>query len=63
MGEQESFCKSYSTVDNISVLHSVVQFHLQRIKKGLGAAFVDFKEAFDTVKKETLLDMLYTYEI
>ena len=51
--EQAGFRKGYSTVDNIFVLHSIIQHYLQR-KRKVYVAFVDFKKAFDTVSKEAL---------
>lgn len=60
--EQAGFRKGYSTVDNIFVLHSIIQHYLQR-KRKVYVAFVDFKKAFDTVSKEALWDILHRHGI
>ena len=48
--EQGGFRRGYSTVDNIYILHEVVKQHLNR-KKKLYVAFIDFRKAFDTVRR------------
>ena len=45
---QAGFRKGYSTLDNIFVLHVLIQLYLYNNKK-LYCAFIDFKKAFDTV--------------
>ena len=60
--EQAGFRRGYSTVDNIFVLHSIIQHYLQR-KRKVYVAFVDFKKAFDTVNKEVLWDILHRHGI
>jgi len=60
--EQAGFRKGYSTVDNIFVLHSIIQRYLKRRKK-VYAAFVDFKKAFDTVDRSVLWEILFTYGV
>ena len=49
--DQAGFRKGYSTVDNAFVLHSVIHRHLNKSKK-VYAAFIDFRKAFDSVKRE-----------
>ena len=51
------FRKGYSTVDNAFVLHSVIHRHLNQSKK-VYATFIDFRKAFDSVKRETLWNVL-----
>ena len=55
--DQAGFRKGYSTVDNAFVLHSVIHRHLNKSKK-VYAAFIDFRKAFDSVKRETLWNVL-----
>ncbi|RUM93601.1 MAG: hypothetical protein DSZ28_07615 [Thiothrix sp.] len=51
--EQGGFRRGYSTIDNIYILHEVVKQHLNR-KKKLYVAFIDFRKAFDTVRRQAL---------
>ena len=46
--EQSGFGKRYTTVDNVFVLHGMIEKYLNRNKK-LYMAFTDFKKAFDSV--------------
>ena len=55
--EQTGFRKGYSTVDNAFVLHSVIHRHLNK-SKIVYAAFIDFRKAFDSVKREILWNVL-----
>ena len=54
---QAGFRKDYSTVDHIFALHAMVSKHLKKNKK-LYVAFVDFRKAFDTVKRNVLWNVL-----
>ena len=54
---QAGFRKDYSTVDHIFTLHAMVSKHLKKNKK-LYVAFVDFRKAFDTVKRNVLWNVL-----
>ena len=53
---QAGFRKDYSTVDHICTLHALVSKHLKNTK--LYVAFVDFRKAFDTVKRSALWNVL-----
>jgi len=55
--EQAGFRNGYSTVDNVFVLHGIIQRYLHRRKK-LYVAYVDFRKAFDTVNREVLWTIL-----
>lgn len=55
--EQAGFRKTYSTVDHIFTLYAVVQKNLLQNKK-VYVAFVDFRKAFDTVKRNVLWNIL-----
>ena len=58
IGEEQAGCRrGYSTVDNVFILHSVIQRYLSRNKK-LYVLFVDFQKAFDTVNREALWKVL-----
>ena len=58
--EQAGFRKGYSTVDNIFVLHGIVEKYLSQ-KKKLYAAFIDFRKAFDSVNRSSLWIVLEKY--
>ena len=55
--EQAGFRKGYGTVDNIFVLQGIIGRYLGKRKK-LYVGFVDFKKAFDTVKRPILWSIL-----
>jgi len=55
--EQAGFRKGYSTIDNVFVLHSIIQKYLIRHKK-LYVAFIDYKKAFDTINRNVLWSIL-----
>lgn len=57
-GCQSGFRKGYSTLDNIILLHFLSQT-LMHCKKKLFCAFIDFKQAFDTVWREGLWFKIY----
>ena len=57
--EQAGFRRSYSTTDHIFTLHTMVNsclFGNRRSK--LYVAFIDYRKAFDTVKRDTLWQIL-----
>jgi hypothetical protein len=54
---QAGFRKGYSTVDNMFILNSLIEF-LKSKKKVLYCAFVDLKSAFDTVWRNGLWSKL-----
>jgi len=60
--EQSGFRKGYTTVDNIFVLHEMIENYLNRNKK-LYMAFIDFKKAFDSVNRQVLWKILDYYGI
>ena len=58
--EQAGFRRSYSTIDHIFTLHSLVSNCLYGRKRSkVYVCFVDFKKAFDTVKREKLWEVLH----
>ena len=59
---QAGFRKGYSTVDNIFVLHALIDLYFSFGKK-LYCTFVDFKKAFDTVWRTGLWRKLQNCEI
>ena len=57
--EQAGFRKSYSTVDHIFTIYSMASNYLFGRRRGkFYVCFVDFKKAFDTVKRERLWEVL-----
>ena len=62
--EQAGFRKSYSTTDHIFTLYTMVNsclFGNRRSK--LYVAFIDYKKAFDTVKRDTLWQVLRNQKV
>ena len=62
--EQAGFRKSYSTTDHIFTLYTMVNsclFGNRRSK--LYVAFIDYKKAFDTVKRDTLWQILRNQKV
>jgi len=59
---QAGFRKGYSTMDNIFVLHSLIELYFSFGKK-LYCTFVDFRKAFDTVWRDGLWLKLQNSEI
>ncbi|RUM94256.1 MAG: hypothetical protein DSZ28_04130, partial [Thiothrix sp.] len=55
--EQAGFRHGYSAVDNIFVLHNIIQKYLSKQKK-LYVCFIDFKKAFDYINRQVLWDIL-----
>jgi hypothetical protein len=55
---QAGFRKCYSTTDQIFNLNAIVQKTLSRKGKKLYVAFVDFKKAFDSVRRNKLFECL-----
>ena len=57
--EQAGFRKSYSTIDHIFTIYSMASNCLYGRKRGkFYVCFVDFKKAFDTVKRDKLWEVL-----
>ena len=57
--EQAGFRRSHSTIDHIFTLHSIISNCLfGRKRSKVYVCFVDFKKAFDTVKREKLWEVL-----
>jgi len=50
---QAGFRKGYSTIDNIFVLHVLIELYFSFGKK-LFCTFIDFRKAFDTVSRSGL---------
>lgn len=59
---QAGFRTGFSTADNIFIINSLIDILRSRSKK-LFCAFIDFKQAFDTVWREGLWYKLETYNI
>ena len=59
---QAGFRKGYSTIDNMFVLHSIIDI-LKSSKKKLFCCFIDFRKAFDNVWRIGLWQKLVTYGI
>ena len=55
--EQAGFRKSYATVDNVFILHSLIRNCLDR-KRKLYVAFIDYKKAFDSINRNALWKIL-----
>ena len=53
MEAQSGFRKHKGTIDNIFVLHGVID-HLLNENKKMYAAFIDFTKAFDYVVRENM---------
>ena len=51
INSQAGLRKNHSTIDNISILHCLIEI-LNIKRKHLFAAFVDLKQAFDTVWRD-----------
>ena len=58
--EQAGFRSNRSTVDNLSVLHSIINSALQNGNK-LFCAFLDFRKAFDYLNRNCLWFKLLDY--
>lgn len=54
---QAGFRKSYSTIDHIFTVYALVQKHFLSNRK-VYVSFVDFRKAFDTVKRHVLWNIL-----
>ena len=59
---QAGFRKGYSTTDNLFIINSLIEIFKSKREK-LFLAFVDFKQAFDTVWRDGLWQKLNTYHI
>ena len=55
---QNGFRRGRSCLDNIFTLNALIQFHLNKCKGKVYAAFIDFKSAFPSVKHNLLWDKL-----
>ena len=51
--EQAGFRDSYSTMDHIFVLHSIINIYLNK-KQKLYCSFIDYKKAFDLIDRVSL---------
>jgi len=60
--EQAGFRKGFSTIDNIFVIHGIIEKYLAKHKK-VYMAFVDFRKAFDSVNRRALWAVLEKYGI
>ena len=61
--EQVGFREGYSTLNHVFVLHSIIDFYLQKHKnksRRLYCAFIDFSKAFDLLDRSTLWGKLLT---
>ena len=52
--EQSGFRKGHSTMDRVFALHCLIDVYLQREKKELFCAFIDYRKAFDSVQRGLL---------
>ena len=59
---QAVFRKGFSTIDNIFIINSLIEIFKSSHKK-LYCAFIDFKQAFDTVWRDGLWQKLSAYHI
>jgi len=55
--EQAGFRRGYSTIDNIFILHGIVERYLGR-KRKMYVAFIDFCKAFDSVNRKLMFAIL-----
>ena len=55
---QAGFREGYSTIDNAFILQSVITKILSERKRKIYIAFVDFKQAFDTVNRNKLWSVM-----
>lgn len=62
ISNQAGFRKGFSTADNIFVLYCLIEI-MQMRKKKLFSAFIDLKQAFDTVWRDGLWYKLLRYDI
>ena len=60
--EQAGFREGYSTLDHIFSLHCIIELALSQ-KKRLYCAFIDYRKAFDTVKRSSLWLKLLKHDI
>ena len=51
--EQAGFRSTYSTIDHLFVLKTIIDFYLQK-RKRLYCAFIDYKKAFDLIDRKFL---------
>ena len=55
---QGGFRAGYSTIDNIFVLHTIVQKYLLKRSGKVYVCFVDFQKAFDCINRDILWRVL-----
>lgn len=55
---QAGFRKGYSTTDHVFTLYAITQKYLSQRGGKVYVAFIDLRKAFDSVKRDTLLNML-----
>ena len=55
---QAGFRKGYTTTDHVFTLYAITQKYLSRPGGKLYVAFIDLRKAFDSVRRDTLLNML-----
>jgi hypothetical protein len=60
---QSGFRCGYSTMDNAFALYSVISKYLNRKKRPVYVAFVDFEKAFDSVERTILYSAIQKYGI
>lgn len=59
---QAGFRAACSTADNISVLHQILE-KMAEYNKNCNIVFIDFKQAFDSVDRPTLWQLLLYYSV
>ena len=60
--EQSGFKKKHRTTDHLFILKNVINKY-KRARKSLYIAFIDFKQAFDTISHKCLLYKMLNYGI
>lgn len=52
---QTGFRRGYSTIDNLFVLVNIIKMKLAKKRQKIFAFFVDFKAAFDSISRNSLV--------